>query len=80
MRDIKHPAIRCQAFNQYLECCIAQATKLCTDDAGLQWYACDAPMHDTKTGSYNVDVAPLREPTEALVEVARAAHAGADRS
>jgi hypothetical protein len=62
MRKVKALDLRCQAFNQHLECCFAQATKICTDDQGLQWYACDAPRHDTKEGSHNVDVERLAEP------------------
>ncbi len=58
-----HPALRCQAFNDRLQCCFAQATKLCTDHNGLWWYACDAERHDTKQGSRDVVVERLTEAT-----------------
>lgn len=48
--------VRCQAFNQHLEVCLRPATKECTDDNGLRWFACDAERHDTKSSSHNVRV------------------------
>ena len=48
--------LTCQAFNQYLEVCFAPAVKECTDHKGMRWYACDAPLHDTKTGSHDVTI------------------------
>jgi hypothetical protein len=50
----KRPDLLCAAFNSRLEVCLAPATKSCTDHKGLQWFACDAPKHDTKIGSHNV--------------------------
>ena len=51
--------IRCQAYNQYLECCLAQATHECVDAKGLHWYACAKPLHWTKTGSHDVRVTEM---------------------
>lgn len=52
--------ILCGAFNQRLEVCLAPATKSCTDHKGMQWYACDAPRHDTKQGSRDVRTERLK--------------------